>query len=70
MIGKLIKAMTYSFESYKMNPIILEGKIIDRIKVPFKQELEVLLIDAYLVSTIEGYTFVTLPMDVQVIFNS
>lgn len=69
MIGKKISGLPYSYESQVLDRIIISGKVIDKVKVPFKHELEVVLVDAYLISTIEGYTVVMLPMDVQSVCN-
>jgi len=69
MIGKNIKGLAYTFENYRQNPIVISGKIIDKVVVPFKHELEVVPMDAYLVASTDGYVFTILPIDIQNIFN-
>lgn len=69
MIGKNIKGTAYTFEKYRENPIVVSGKVIDRVVVPFKHELEVVPMDAYVIASTDGYVFTVLPMDVQNIFN-
>jgi hypothetical protein len=69
IVGKNIQGMAYSFENYRQNPISISGKIIDKVVVPFKHELEVIPMDAYVVASTDGYVFTVLPMDVQKIFN-
>lgn len=69
MIGKNIKGLAYTYENYRQSAIVISGKIIDKTIVPFKHELEVIPMDAYLVASNDGYVFTVLPMDVQSIFN-
>lgn len=67
MIGKNISGVPYMYGNSSVDRSVLYGKIIDKISVPFKHEIEVIRLDAYLVVAKEGYAFVVLPMDIQAV---